>query len=602
MTGNLVRLESFVKPSCQDVTMHYHWKEDNQRISGSMEHADDHSSGTPNKIQVVIWGALLVVAVILSLNDYQSFQLGTYRDDAFYTVLAQSLVHSDQYGLINVPGEQPGAAPFPFGYPLLLTPFVLLFPDSLDAMKILSLLATLLNATLLFWGWCWFSRRSYWWGIAVVGLYILSPLTVNHTRMVMSESVFTTFCLVAMLLTEEAARGEQNRWWSLLMSVALTFVTFTRTVGLVLVITVFAYLLFRVGKRVWKELILIGLMMILLVGVVVGMTPVQVSSLLPLRYLRERNASFLIGLGAGITSADPSDLLPSKYLKAKTLTGKERLDNETLLVDFLKATKRHLGEDLRQAVLPFGGGARERAFAERLGIPSLPILVGFLTFGLIALGYFRWFAKEGLSVFNLFAILYFGALLLWNWIGPRLLYPIQPQLHLGFLLGLEAILVGITSVGNRDTLLKFGKVMLASAFLVLWLLSVRKSLEIADSRLHVGDLKARTKWLKANTNPSDIIVTEQPPLDFLYSNRRTIYQPDSLVSATELEDYLVKHEVDYILIAPQLQWQPSYVPSYSDRTIRFLLLITDLVSESRITRVYSSERDLVEVFKVKSQE
>jgi len=343
-------------------------------------------------------------------------------------------------------------------------------------------------------------------------------------------------------------------------------------------------------------------MMILLVGVVVGITPVQASSLLPLRYLTERNASFLIGLGAGITSADPSDLLPSEYLEAKTLTDRERLDNETLLVDFLKATKRHLGEDLRQAVLPFGGGARERAFAERLGIPSLPILAGFLTFSLIALGHFRWFTKEGLSVFNLFAILYFGALLLWNWIGPRLLYPIQPQLHLGFLLGLEAILIGITSVGNRDTLLKFGKVMLASAVLVLWLLSVRKSLEIADSRLHVGDLQARTKWLKANTNPSDIIMTEQPPLDFLYSNRRTIHQTDSLVSAIELEDYLVKHEVDYILIAPQLQWQPSYVPSYSDRTIRFLPLIADLVSESRITRVYSSEGDLVEVFKVKSQE
>jgi hypothetical protein len=144
--------------------------------------------------------------------------------------------------------------------------------------------------------------------------------------------------------------------------------------------------------------------------------------------------------------------------------------------------------------------------------------------------------------------------------------------------------------------------MLASAVLVLWLLSVRKSLQIADSRLHVGDLQARTKWLKANTTPSDIIMTEQPTLDFLYSNRRTIYQPDSLVSATELEDYLVKHEVDYVLIAPQLQWQPSYVPSYGDRTIRFLPLIADLVSESLITRVYSSERDLIEVFKVKSQE
>ena len=82
--------------------------EKKQLIFSQLKDPNDYASNTPNKMQVAIWGAFIVVAVILSLNDYQSFQLGTYRDDAFYTVLAQSLVHSDQYGLINVPGEQPG--------------------------------------------------------------------------------------------------------------------------------------------------------------------------------------------------------------------------------------------------------------------------------------------------------------------------------------------------------------------------------------------------------------------------------------------------------------------------------------------------------------
>ncbi len=585
--------------------MYDHRKENSQRIiSGPMEHAADHTSGTPNRIQVVIWGALLVLAVILSLKDYQSFQLGTYRDDAFYTVLAQSLVHSNQYGLINVPGDQPGAPPFPFGYPLLLTPFVLLFPNSLDAMKVLSLIATLSNATLLFWGWQWFSRRSHWWGIAVVGLYILSPLTVAHTRMVMSESVFTTFCLAAMLLAEQATRRRQNRWWSLLMSVMLTFVAFTRTVGLVLVITVFAYLLFRIGKRVWKELILIGVMMILLVGVIVGTTPVQASSLLPLRYLRERNASFLIGLGAGITSTDPSDLLPPEYLKEdETLTSGERLNIGALLEDFLvDGAKRHIGQDLRQAVLPVGGGAREQALAERMGVPSLPILVGFLTFGLIALGYFRWFAEEGTSVFNLFAILYFGALLLWNWVGPRLLYPIQPQLHIGFLLGIEAVLLWIPSFGNQDVSHKLGNALLASAVLILLLLSIHGSLHIDNTRLHVGDLQARTNWLKSNATPSDIIMTEAPLTDFVYSGRKTVRQPESLTSAGELEAFLVDQGIDYILIAPEIKWQPNYIPTYSDRTNRLLSQIAVLISENRISVVYSSERDLIKVFRIQTQE
>jgi hypothetical protein len=423
--------------------------------------------------------------------------------------------------------------------------------------------------------------------------------------MVMSESVFTTFCLVAMLLTEQAARGEQNRWWSLLMSATLTFVAFTRTVGLVLVITVFAYLLFRMGKRVWKELILIVVMMILLVGVVVGTTPVQASSLLPLRYLRERNASFLIGLGAAITSADPSDLLPSKHVehtKDEALTERERFDNEALLVYFLEAAKRHLGEDLRQAVLPFGGGARERAFAERLGIPSLPSLVGFFTLGLTALGFLRWFAKEGLSVFSLFAIFHFGALFLWNWIGPRLLYPIQPQLHFGFLLGMEAVLFWITSFGSRDVSHKLGNALLASVVFILLLLSIHGSFHIDNTRLHVGDLQARTNWLKANATPSDIIMTEEPLTDFIYGGRRTVHQPESLVSAGELEAFLVEHNIDYIVVAPQINWQPDYIPTYSDRTTRLLPHIAALISEKRISEVYSSERDLVTVFRIQPQE
>jgi len=574
-----------------------------RRDLSQIEHRNDYSSDTPTRMQVAVWGALLVATIILSLQDYQAYQLGTHYDDARYVILTQSLIHSDRYGMINVPG-QPGSAPYPFGYPLLLTPFGLLFPDNLDALKVLSLIATVLNATLLFWGWRWFSRRSYWWAIAVVGLHALSPLVIDHTRRVMSEPIFTTFCLAAMLLAEQAARGKQNRGWSLLMSVALTFVVFTRTIGVVLVISVFAYLLFVIGRRFWKELLLIVTTMIVLVGLVVGITPVNPKSLLPSNYFNTKEASFLVGLGVITTSVDPSDLPSSRYTtEDETPTGRGRFDIKLLLTDyFIAGTKQHLGEDLRQAILPLGGGPREQIVAERIGIPSLPILVGVFTFGLIVLGYFRWFVQEGLSVFNLYAILYSGALFLWVWKGPRLLYPIQAQLHFGFLLGIEAVLSWAAAFrGRTNSVRKFRNGVLASAVFILLLLSVRSSLKIDDSRLHTGDLQARTTWLKANTTPCDIIMTGAPPIDFMYSGRKTVYQPGSLASTGELEDYLAKHGVDYILIAPRIEWQPSYIPSYSDRTTGLLSLIADLISESRVMLVYSSEQDLVKVFKIQPQ-
>ena len=129
------------------------------------------------------------------------------------------------------------------------------------------------------------------------------------------------------------------------------------------------------------------------------------------------------------------------------------------------------------------------------------------------------------------------------------------------------------------------------------LVSAYKSFTIEDSRLHVGVVQARTTWLKANTVPSAIVMTEAPETDFLYSGRRTIRQPQSLASAAELEGFLVEHSVDYILIAPRIKWQPSYIPTYSNETTYILSLMAELVSEGRITLVYSSERDLVKVFK-----
>src|SRR5712692_863071 len=97
----------------------------------------------PNRLQVAGWVLVMLVGLALCLRNYNSFQLGTWRDDAHYIILARSLVESDRFGLINAPGL-PDSTQYPFGYPLLLVPLLLLFPDQPDRLKILSLIATLL--------------------------------------------------------------------------------------------------------------------------------------------------------------------------------------------------------------------------------------------------------------------------------------------------------------------------------------------------------------------------------------------------------------------------------------------------------------------------
>lgn len=559
----------------------------------------DIVSRRPNRLQALLWTTLLIVFLILSLRRHDAEQVGSWFDDAHYVTLARSLVQSDQFGLINEPGDQPGAPWYPFAYPLVLTPFLVLFPGNLDALKFLSTIATAVSAAVLFWGWHWFSRRSHWWALGVVGLYLLSPITITLSQMVMSGPVFMTACLLAMLWAEQAAQGRQGRWWSLFMGVVLTFALFARTLGITILFSVFVYLLIRRGTALRLQLLLVLVVMVALTGLVLALTPVGVSGLLPLRYLHQEDASFLVALGGLLPALDPGEL-PSAILleESDTPTGGRRLDTGSFFQRLLPKLRQNLLLDLRAAVLPAGGGATEQRLVERLGLPSLPMLAGGVVLALVVLGFVRWLIKDGLSVMFLFALVYAAALSLWRWFGTRLLYPIQPQLFFAFLLGLEAVLLGIASLARGVNARRIANGILVAAVLLLLLLSVDKGRVVKDSRLQKGDLALRTSWLRDHADPDAILMSEAPIQDYLYGGRKTVPHPVSAASAQELEHYMAEWGVDYLLIAPDLGERDSRQPVLSDLSVRLLPLLSELVSDGRATLVYESERDLLRLFEV----
>ncbi len=203
----------------------------------------------PNKLQIFIWGAFIILIIGLFLIKFNSFQVGADVDDATYIILSRSLLHSSNYGLINNPGN-PAPGKFPFGYPLILAFVSLLFPANPNSFRIPSLLATLLNVSIVFWGWGWLSKgRSYWWGLSVAALFALSPVTVDLSRRVMSEPVFTTFCLLTIVFTEKLAAGGNKAWGIFLLALVLFLTVFTRTVGFLLLIIVLAYLFWKKGTQ-----------------------------------------------------------------------------------------------------------------------------------------------------------------------------------------------------------------------------------------------------------------------------------------------------------------------------------------------------------------
>jgi hypothetical protein len=386
------------------------------------------------------------------------------------------------------------------------------------------------------------------------------------------------------------------------MGTALALVVFTRTIGGILVISVFAYLVLAGGTRFWRELVLAAVAMAAFVGLVLGLTPVTQSSLVPRKYLEAPHASFLMAIGAAAGSEDARDRLSSRYgVEADTPVDGGRFDVGALWGDFLGGVRYHVARDVRSTVLPLGGGPREQSFAQRIGVSSLPLVVGLAVSGLIALGYIRWLAQERVTALNFFGLLYAGALAFWAWSGARLLYPIVPQLIYALLLGTEGVLSATVLLQRRNPYSeRLRRWVLVSTVLALAITYAYVAFLIGDSRLHVGDLEARTHWIRANSASSATVMTELPEVDYLYGERKTVPYPPSSMGG-DLARYLEQRAVDYVLVAPELRWQSEYVPAHSERAIQMLGPLSDLADANRVTLVYSSEGDLVQVFEVERE-
>jgi energy-coupling factor transporter transmembrane protein EcfT len=447
-------------------------------------------------------------------------------------------------------------------------------------------------------------HKSYWWGIAVTGLYALSPLTVDHTRMVMSEPVFMTFSLLVLLLSEQAARGAQTRWWGPAMSVAMVGAVFTRTIGVVLLAVIFVYLMVVRGKGFWRHIALVASQMGLLVGLIVVATSVRPQDLVPSAYMRDDAAAFLRSpYVEGVALQLTEEGTPSRETNAGAVSTDWKQRIKTCLVDNLivGGIVQHLGGGVRCIAVPLGCGEREQDLANRIGIPTLPLIIGLLVSGLVLLGLARSLAQTGSSAFVVSGFVYLGSLFLWLWDDVRLLYLIQPQIHFGLLLGLEAIPMWIAPLSRKESLPNMRGVLLGILVLALIMASIVKAQRLDDTRLHTADLEARARWLMQYTSDSDIVMSEEPQTDFVYTGRKTVPYPTSQTS-TELEVYLRTYKVSRVFIAPAVQWQSRYTPVHSQDAVRILPLLQALVSQGHMKHVYSSETNLIQVYQTQFQD
>lgn len=532
--------------------------------------ADAPAVPRPRAIQIVLWTAVTILAAGLSLRQSGSFQLGTNEDDSSYVVLAESLVRADAYGLMNEP-DRPATTRYPFGYPLLLAPVTWVFPDDPDAGRWLSLLTTLATGACLFWLWPWFSRtQSFWWGLAVSALFLLTPTTIGHTNQIMSESSFTLWCVVLMVLTELSARGQEFRGWTIVSGFVVVMTIFTRTIGLVVVLTCAAWLLWVRGRPALTSVARAAAASLAALFLIVAATPVARGDLIPVEYLDQ--------------IADPESY------RRREVSG-------TFLSRLLTSAYTHATINLRQVALPLGGGDSERAMFARIGLPGLQVALNLGVAALVAMGWALWIARAGPSAAALAGLTYLLTIPIFPFPRARYLYPVLPQIFFALLLGIAFVSRIAFSRWPRPSSLA-ERWMPVVATVCLLSVSIYKDTNRDDTRNHVGDLQLRTEWIRAHTDPDAIVMTEQGQTDFLYGRRRTVPHRQRS-DARDIWAYLRDRRVDYILLGPTLVWQSRYDPAPGRGTQRIVREIAPLIADGRIVQVHASDDGVFRVFLVR---
>jgi hypothetical protein len=197
-------------------------------------------------------GIVIAVSIALSLLRFNSFQTGTWVDDAHYIVLAESIATGQGYRNINYP-DAPAARAFPPGWPLLLSPLVALFPSTYLPLKIFSFLFWLGAISLLYRLFATRLKSPYLQ--ILITLIAFNPMLIGISVMVMSEATYLFFSFLFLNLVDRlnTSKGKDHLLIIAIVAVGI-YSQLLRTLGLSLLISLIIYLLV---KHQFKKLVFV---------------------------------------------------------------------------------------------------------------------------------------------------------------------------------------------------------------------------------------------------------------------------------------------------------------------------------------------------------
>ncbi len=195
-------------------------------------------TSTPARLRLerLVPVALVALVMLVALLTVTPWPVGAFQDDAIYTVLAKALATGEGYRMINLPGS-PHATHYPPAYPFFLSLLWRVspsFPDNIVLFKFAN--AVWLSLAAL-GAWAFARTRLGWASVpsaitAMAGTLAIVVLLV--TGVVLSEPMFMALLFPALLLSERAAENGSVRV-AVAAGLACGALALVRTLGAVIV-------------------------------------------------------------------------------------------------------------------------------------------------------------------------------------------------------------------------------------------------------------------------------------------------------------------------------------------------------------------------------
>ena len=466
--------------------------------AGPFEQATSKSRLVTSLLVVVLAASFALDCAMITRDRF-----GDYGDDGIYATAAKSLATGRGYRIISLPTEEPQTLVPPL-YPFLLAliwkayPH---FPENIPWMMLLSVVATL---ALLVGTYRYLTRLGYateWQALIVVALVGLNWRTMLHGTSVMAEMVYAALAVLALYLSEKYVQERGSTRAGVAVGVVMGLAFLTRTSGITLLLAFLCYSIFRSQlKRALLPAAVASLFVVAWIGWSYLNRPAADGG----------NALYYSSYAAGMNQTIRDLQVLNGTSWSATLFNIVGTNALLLIIGSIPLSTLGLRFDLPQFIL-------------------VPLVL--LTIILITAGFIR-HVRMRVSLLSIYIILYLGI----HVIHPgtaydRYIVPICPflvlllvsELSVPFAVIKREFKTGAGAAGRFTAgvialaLAGACAVVIYSNFSAVYqsLTSVKKISEAASEG------REAIEWIKNNTEPSDILVSNKDMVYYLYTDRRT---------------------------------------------------------------------------------